>query len=52
MAEAQQHVDYVPVDAKDILPERQAGWAMFTRATAWGIVAIIAVLVFLKLITG
>ncbi|WP_338661347.1 preprotein translocase subunit SecE [Pararoseomonas sp. SCSIO 73927] len=52
MAEAQQHVDYVPVESKDILPERQAGWAMFTRAAAWGIVAVVALLIFIKVFFG
>ena len=52
MAEAQQHIDYVEVKAKDILPERQTGWAMFTRATAYVIGAVILVLILLKVFFG
>ncbi|WP_458095382.1 preprotein translocase subunit SecE [Roseomonas sp. WA12] len=52
MAEAQQHIDLVEVKAKDILPERQTGWAMFTRATSWVIGAVILLLVALKVFFG
>jgi len=52
MAEAQQHVDYVEVKSKDILAERQTGWAMFTRATAWGIGAIVLLLILIKFAFG
>ena len=52
MAEAQQHIDLVEVKAKDILPERQTGWAMFTRASAWVIGAVIVLLALLKLFFG
>jgi hypothetical protein len=52
MAEAQQHIDLVEVKSKDILPERQTGWAMFTRATSWVIGAVILLLVALKVFFG
>ncbi|HEY8613404.1 MAG TPA: preprotein translocase subunit SecE [Roseomonas sp.] len=52
MAEAQQHIDYVEVKAKDILAERQTGWAMFTRATAWVIAATVLLLIALKVFFG
>ncbi|SHJ81437.1 aa3 type cytochrome c oxidase subunit IV [Roseomonas rosea] len=52
MAEAQQHIDYVEVKSKDILAERQTGWAMFTKATMWGIIAVVLLLVFLKVFFG
>ncbi|WP_424134642.1 preprotein translocase subunit SecE [Roseomonas chloroacetimidivorans] len=52
MAEAQQHVDYVEVKAQDILAERQTGWAMFTRATLWTIIAVVLLLIFLKVFFG
>ena len=52
MAEVQQNVDYVEVKAKDILADRQTGWAMFTRATAWTIGGVVVLLVVLKLLFG
>ncbi|WP_426956465.1 preprotein translocase subunit SecE [Muricoccus radiodurans] len=52
MAEAEQHIDYVAVDAKDILAERQNGWAMFTRSATWGIVLIALLLIALKVLFG
>jgi len=52
MAEAQQHVDLVEVKPQDILAERQTGWAMFTKATAYGIVAVVLLLIFLKIVFG
>lgn len=52
MADAPQHIDFVEVKSKDIIAERQTGWAMFTRATVWGIVAIVVLLVALKLFFG
>jgi len=52
MAEADQHVDYIEVKSKDIIAERQTGWAMFTKATAWGIGAIILLLIAIKAFFG
>jgi hypothetical protein len=52
MAEAQQHIDYVEVKAKDILAERQTGWVMFTRAATWTITAVVLLLICLKVFFG
>jgi hypothetical protein len=52
MAEAEQHIDFVTVRAKDIVEDRQKGWAMFTRGTAWGIIAVILVLIMLEVFFG
>jgi hypothetical protein len=52
MAETQQHVDLVEVKPQDILAERQTGWAMFTKATAWGIAVVVVLLVLIKIFFG
>ena len=52
MAEAQQHIDFVEVTAKDILPERQRGWEAFTRAAAWTVGAVAVLLILLKIFFG
>ena len=52
MAEARQHIDMVPVRAEDILSEREAGWHAFTRAAAWGIGAIVVILLLLYALLG
>ena len=52
MAEAQQHIDLVEVKSQDILPDRQTGWAMFTRASTWVIGAVIVLLALLKIFFG
>ena len=52
MAEVQSDVDYVEVKSKDILADRQTGWAMFTRATTWTIGGVVLLLVALKVLFG
>jgi hypothetical protein len=45
-------IDFIPVAAQDIMPERQSMWAFFTRATTVGIVVVIGLLLFLKACVG
>ncbi|WP_084697940.1 hypothetical protein [Muricoccus aerilatus] len=52
MAEAKQTIDFEEVRAKDIIADRQTGWAQFTRATSWAIGIIVVLLVLLKLFFG
>ncbi len=44
MAEQQTHYDFVAVDSKDILAERQEEWSAFIRFTTISCVAIAVVL--------
>ncbi len=39
------HVNMAAVKDTDLLPDRQRGWRDFTKATTWGIVAVIVLLV-------
>ena len=48
MAE-QQSYEFSTVDAKDILAERQRGWAGFTQFATYGIVAVVVILLMLLL---
>lgn len=52
MADHRDEFELATVTSQDILPERQAGWAMFTRATAWSIAIIAALLIALKVLFG
>lgn len=52
MAEAKQTIDFEEVRAKDIIADRQTGWAQFTRAMSWAIGIIVVLLVLLKLVFG
>ncbi len=52
MAEAKQTIDFEEVKAKDIIADRQTGWAQFTRATSWAVVIIALLLVALKFLFG
>lgn len=44
MAEQQTHYDFVAVDSKDILADRQQEWHAFTRFTTISCVAIAIIL--------
>ncbi|MFC0385448.1 preprotein translocase subunit SecE [Muricoccus vinaceus] len=52
MAEAKQNIDFEPVQTKDIIADRQTGWAAFTRATSWAIGLIVLLLIALKFLFG
>ena len=52
MAEAKQTIDFEEVKAKDIIADRQTGWAQFTRATSWVIGIIAVLLIALKFLFG
>ena len=52
MAEAKQTIDFEKVAAKDIIADRQTGWAQFTRATTWAVVLVVLLLVALKFLFG
>ena len=52
MADHRDEFELATVTSQDILPERQEGWDMFTRATTWGIVIIAALLIALKVLFG
>ncbi|MFT8245115.1 aa3-type cytochrome c oxidase subunit IV [Roseomonas sp. BN140053] len=52
MAQSEQHIDMVPVDAKDILADRQSGWNSFMKAATWGIGIVVVLLVLLYLLAG
>lgn len=52
MAEAKQTIDFEKVAAKDIIADRQTGWAQFTRATTWAVAIIAVLLVALKFLFG
>ena len=48
MAE-QSSYDFSAVEAKDILADRQQGWAGFTKFVTYGVVAVVAILALLFL---
>lgn len=52
MAEATHDIDFVEVKAEDILAERTHGWEAFTKATTWGVGAVIVLLAALYLFWG
>ncbi|TPG60391.1 preprotein translocase subunit SecE [Roseomonas nepalensis] len=52
MAEAKQTIDFEEVKSKDIIADRQTGWAQFTRAASWAVVIIVLLLVALKFLFG
>lgn len=52
MAEVKHDIDFVEVKAEDIVGERAHGWSVFTKATTWGIVSVVAILVLLKACVG
>ena len=52
MAEAKQTIDFEKVTAKDIIADRQTGWATFTRATGYAIGAVVLLLIALKVVFG
>jgi hypothetical protein len=52
MAEVKHDIDFVEVKAEDIVGERAHGWSVFTKATTWGIVAVVVLLLFLKACVG
>lgn len=52
MAEAKQTIDFEEVKAKDIIADRQTGWAQFTRATSWAVVLVVLLLIALKFLFG
>ena len=52
MADQTDQYELATVTAQDILPERQQGWAMFTRATAWAVAIIAVLLIALKILFG
>jgi hypothetical protein len=49
LAEQQSSYEFVAVTAKDILADRQRGWAGFTQFVTWGIGVTIVVLVALAI---
>ena len=52
MADHRDEYELATVTSKDILPDRMAGWDMFTRATTWGIVIVVGLLIALKVLFG
>jgi hypothetical protein len=52
MAEQQTHYEFVTVETKDILADRQQGWESFTKLTTWAIGVIIFLLVAIKVLWG
>ncbi len=49
MAEQQTHYDFVAVDSKDILAEREQEWNSFTRFVTVSCVAIAIVLILMAI---
>jgi hypothetical protein len=52
MTEVKHDIDFVEVKAEDIVGDRAQGWSMFTKATTWGIGAVVLVLLFLHSCVG
>ena len=52
MADHRDEFELATVTSKDILPERQAGWDMFTRAATWSVGIIAVLLIALKVLFG
>jgi hypothetical protein len=52
MAEVNHEIDFVEVKAEDIVGDRTHGWKVFTKATYFGIGAVVVLLLVLHACVG